>query len=227
MLRAKLGSRAKLSASLAGIVGIAMMFLLWSGCGGSSSNNMSQAQALAVTEQFSNALDNALQNAFFSPTYAASGVHRSLATVVSEMRPDTSSPCTPTSTGENCSWPISYTGPCPGGGTISVAGDVTGSLNNTGGGSVQTQIAITPASCSVSNMVINGDPSVAVDSQINFTQTAPAFPIILTEVGGISYGPHPSGSCTVNVTYTISSQTTCTISGTACGQSVNGSCAGN
>jgi len=220
--------RAKTNQSLGLIIGGALLSFLSAGCGSGSSSspsNMTQAQALAVTEQVSNALDNALQDAF-SGVPAAVGAHRSLATVVRDMRPDTaSSPCTPTSTGENCTWPISYSGPCPGGGTISVTGDVDGTLNSGGSGSVQTQIAITPANCSVSNLIINsGNPGLSVDSQINFTQTGPAYPITLTEVGGISYGPKPSGSCQFNVTYTISSQSSCTISGTACGQSVSGSC---
>jgi len=107
--------RAKLFASQCGIVGAAMMFLLWSGCGGgSSSNNMSQAQALAVTEQFSNALDNALQNALVSSAAEGNGAHRSLATVLRDLRSYAVSPCTPTAGGENCNWPLSYTGPCPG-----------------------------------------------------------------------------------------------------------------
>ncbi len=204
----------------------AALTILSSGCGSSSSrpSSMSQAQALAVTQQVSNALDNALQVVFVAPAAAASGAHRSLATVIREMRPDASSPCTPTSTGENCSWPVSYTGPCPGGGAIAVTGEVEGSLNSMGGGSVQTQILIAPANCAVSNLVINGDPGLLVDNQITFTQTGPAYPITLTEIGGVSYGPKPSGSCQFNVTYTVSSENGCTVSGTACGQTVGGSC---
>jgi hypothetical protein len=73
-------------------------------------------------------------------------------------------------------------------------------------------------------MVMNGDPSVTLGGLINFTQSVPTFPITLTEKGGISYGPHPAGSCKLNVTYTINSETSCAISGTACGQAVSGSC---
>jgi hypothetical protein len=50
------------------------------------------------------------------------------------------------------------------------------------------------------------------------------FPLTLSEAGGISYGPHPSGSCQLNVTYTINSLSSCTASGTVCGQSVSGNC---
>jgi hypothetical protein len=48
--------------------------------------------------------------------------------------------------------------------------------------------------------------------------------VSLTEEGGISYGPNPSGSCSLNTTYTINSVSSCTITGTVCGQSVSGTC---
>jgi len=188
---------------------------------------MSQAQAQAVSAEVAQALAQALGNAFASGggAPAEKRVHPSLAAVWKDVNPDqSSSPCIATATGENCDWPVSFDGPCPGGGAIAVTGDVDGSLDNTGSGSIQTQLSITPASCSVDSLVINGAPSVTVAGQINFTSSAPVFPITLTEMGGISYGPHPSGSCQFNVTYAITSETSCTISGTACGQSVSGSC---
>jgi hypothetical protein len=201
--------------------------LFCTGCGGdsSSSQNISQAQAQAVSAEMAQALAQALGDAFATGLPAAGGAHPSLAAAVKNIHPDSSSsPCTSTATGENCNWPVSFDGPCPGGGTIAVTGNVDGSLDNTGVGSIQTLLTITPASCSVDSLVINGDPSVTVDGQINFTDSAPVFPITLTEVGGVSYGPNPSGSCQFNVTYAITSETSCTITGTACGQSVNGSC---
>lgn len=207
------------------IVG-AILSLVCSGCGSanSSSNSMSQAQAQAVTAQVSQTAAQALESAFVSNLPAASGVRSSLSTAVRDIHSDMSSACTPAATGENCNWPISYSGPCPEGGTISVTGDVEGSLNGTAGGSMQSELTITPANCSISGLVISGDPTISVNGQINFTKTAPVFPIILTETGAISYGPNRSGSCQVNATYTINSETNCRISGTACGQSVNGSC---
>ncbi|MGA9689307.1 MAG: hypothetical protein WBQ81_21305, partial [Candidatus Sulfotelmatobacter sp.] len=78
---------------------------------------------------------------------------------------------------------------------------------------------------SVSNLIINGDPSIDLSGQINFTANLnPAFPVVFTETGGISYGPNPSGSCQLNATYTINSSLACTVTGTVCGQSVTGSC---
>jgi|SRR5580692_282991 hypothetical protein len=203
---------------------VATLFMLSAGCGSSSSNNLSQAQAQAVTQQISLALDQALTTAIASNAVSEKDVHPGLATIVSSLHSDQSSPCSVTATGENCNFPISDTVACSAGGTISVTGDVTGTLNSNGGGSIQTAITVTPTSCSVSNLVINGDPSVTVDSQINFSGSAPAYPITFAETGGISYGPKPSGSCQINVSSTISSPTSCTISGTVCGRSVSGSC---
>ncbi|HME37050.1 MAG TPA: hypothetical protein VKF84_17590 [Candidatus Sulfotelmatobacter sp.] len=216
--------RVKNSPRFCWIAVAAMLSILCGACGSSSSNTLSQAQAQAVTEQLSHALDQALTTAITSNALAEKAVHPSLATVVKDIHSDQSSPCTTTATGENCNFPVSDNVACPGGGTIAVTGDVDGALNNNGGGSIQTALTITPTGCSVSNLVISGDPSVSVAGQINFTQSAPVFPITLTETGGVSYGPKPSGSCQLNVTYTISSETSCTISGTACGRSVSGSC---
>jgi hypothetical protein len=216
-------TRGKNSARFCFIVVAATLSVLCSGCGNSSSNGLSQAQAQAITQQVSVALDQALTSAI-GASAAQREVHPGLATVVSNLHPDSSSPCTTTAAGENCDWLISDSVACSGSGTISVAGNVDETLNSGGGGSLQTQLTITPASCSVSNLVINGDPSITVDTQINFTGSAPSFPITFTETGGISYGPKPSGSCQINVTSTINSATSCTVSGTVCGQSVSGSC---
>jgi hypothetical protein len=71
-------------------------------------------------------------------------------------------------------------------------------------------------------VTINGNPSVTASTQINFANDAPVFPITLSETGGISFGANPSGSCTLNVQYTVSSQASCTVSGTVWGQAVAG-----
>lgn len=70
-----------------------------------------------------------------------------------------------------------------------------------------------PTNCSVSNLTINGAPNVSVATQINFAASQVQFPVTATEGGGISYGPNPSGSCTVNVSLTLNSLTSCTVTG--------------
>jgi|ERR1700723_1297595 hypothetical protein len=223
--------RNKRSKSIRLIVAATLLSVLCVGCGSSNSTNgnMSQAQAQAVAQQFSQAIAQALSGAVPATAHpAASDTRPSLSTVVSDIHPDALPGCTSTSNGENCNIPISLMNyPCSGpqGGTISVAGDVDGTLTNTGSGSLSAQLAIAPANCSVSNLILNGDPSINVAGQINFTNNeTPVFPVTFTETGGISYGPNPSGSCQVNATYTINSSLSCTVSGTVCGQSVSGSC---
>lgn len=211
----------------------AMLSILCVGCGSSSNsinNSMSAAQAQAVSAQVVQALTQALTTTIAPASAAGNPVRTSLSTVAKDLGPNLLAGCTSTSTGENCNWPISLPDyPCigPGGaqeGTISVTGDIDGSLDNTGGGSVSGQFTIVPANCGISNLIFNGDPSISVAGQINFTAEAPTFPIIFMETGGISYGPNPTGSCQVNATYTINSDLSCTASGTVCGQSINGSC---
>jgi hypothetical protein len=220
----------------------ALLSILCCGCGSNSSNNsmsnnsMSPAQAQAVTDQVVQALTASLGAAISSNSRGTNGVRsgetnenrRSLASLVSDLHPDATGGCTSTATGENCNWPISLTNdPCDGtqGGTISVTGDIAGTLSNAGAGSVSGQFTITPTNCSVSNLIVNGDPSISIAGEINFTSgIVPTYPITFTETGGISYGPNPSGSCQLNATYTINSLSSCTVSGTVCGQSVTGSC---
>jgi len=217
--------RMKGHTSLCLIVVATMLTILWVGCGGgsSSSNNMSQAQAQAVTTEVSEAVAQALASAFgLNP--AGKIARPSLSAVVRDISPNQASGCTPTANGEDCNWPIAESGPCPQGGTIAVAGDINATLDNSGDGSVNSQLTVTPTNCGVSSLVINGDPNIGVGLQMSFTDLAPVFPITLSEDGGISYGPNPSGSCKFDVTYTVTSETSCTITGTACGQSVNGSC---
>src|ERR1700689_1409790 len=205
MFRVKILARK--SSRFCWIVAAATLAILYAGCGSSGSNNLSQAQAQAVTQQISLALDAALTQSIASNAVSEKGTRPDLAAVLSHIHSDQSSPCTVTGTGETCAFPVSDTVPCSAGGTISVAGDIDGTLNSSGGGSIQSALIVTPTSCSVSNLVINGDPSLSVDGQINFTESAPAFPITLTETGGISYGPKPSGNCQLNVTYAITSAT--------------------
>ena len=222
-------------ASLCLMVVATMLLVLCGGCGSSSANSsnnsMSSAQAQAVTDQVVQALTQALASTFPSNLAAANDVRPNLSTVVRNIGPNVSSGCTSTATGENCNWPINLPYyPCvsPGGGqerSISVTGDIDGTLNNSGSGSVSADITITPTNCSVSNLIVNGDPSISVSGQVNFTDNeTPTFPIIFTETGGISFGPNPSGSCQLNVTYTINSSLSCTVGGTLCGQSVSGTC---
>ena len=208
------------------IVLAAMLSVVCSGCGSSNSKGMSQAQAQAVSEQVSGAVAQALSNAFSSGNSAGNGAVRgeSLSTQLTSIRPDQSYGCTQSGSGQNCNWPVSYNTPCPQGGTIAVTGDLETTLNGSGSGPLSSQLTLTPANCGISNTIVNGNPNVAVGVKLNFVNSVPVFPITINEGGNISYGPNPSGTCSVQLTYTITSATSCTSTGTVCGQSVSGAC---
>ena len=216
--------RTRKCSALGWAVAATALAALSGGCGSSSSHNISQAQAQAIAQEFATAVQNALSSAAPSGANVEHGANPSLATVVNEIHPEQTSGCVSSANGTTCNIPVSYSGACPGGGTVGVSGDFDFTLNSSGDGSDTTTLTVTPTDCSVSNLTINGDPNVTVATQIDFQGNDVLFPVTATESGGISYGPNPSGSCTLNVTYTINSETSCTVTGTICGQSVSGSC---
>jgi hypothetical protein len=213
----------------------ATLSVVCSGCGSSASNSqaMSQAQAQAVSARVSGAAAQALENAFSGgnagessgkSTGDVTARSASLSTAVTSIRLDQSSGCTPTGSGYNCNWPVSYTAPCDTGGTIAVTGDLETTLNGSGSGSLSSKLTLVPTNCGIVGTVINGDPNVGFTVNMNFVNSAPVFPITLPESGTISYGPNPSGICSINVTNTITSQNSCTMTGMLCGQPVNEAC---
>jgi hypothetical protein len=148
----------------------------------------------------------------------------SLGEVVERARLAQSSACTVTNNGESCNIPITYQGTCPKGGSISVNGDFAYTLDNSGNGSDSSSLTVTPAACAVDNVTFNGNPSVTFATQFNLQNYGLAFPITFSGMGGISYGPHPTGSCSINVKATATSMSSCSVSGSICGRSVSGSC---
>ena len=98
-----------------------------------------------------------------------------------------------------------------------------GTLDSSGTGSVQEQIAAKPANCSVDGLVLNGG-TVNVDGTINVSSGMIVFPVTASETGSVMFGPKPTGVCMLDVTFTVNSNLACTTTGTACGQPVSGSC---
>ena len=213
---------AKRSLSLCAVLTAAALLMLSHACG-SSNPGISQAQAQAISHGVITAAEAALTGAFAGGS-AAERAHPSLATVVKDLQPDQLPGCTTTGTTTTCDLQVNYSGSCPDGGTIGVAGTLDFTLNS-GSGSDASTFKITPTNCAVqSGLTINGDPYVQLSTTVNFTNDQIKYPVTLDETGGISYGPRPSGSCTLNVSYTVSSPTSCTVTGTLCGQSLSGSC---
>jgi hypothetical protein len=207
---------------ISGVAALVAASLVCLNCGSSSSNhNLSAAQAQAVSQELFTALDLAMASGFQAPVPSAETPR--LPSILQSIHASQTG-CTLTNTGESCNIPITYSGPCPNGGTIGVTGDFIFTLDNSGDGSDSTALTVTPTNCAVSNTTFNGDPSVTVATQFSFQNSLPLYPITFTESGGITFGPNPSGSCTLNVNVSVTSATTCSVSGTICGQSVNGSC---
>lgn len=203
------------------IAALILLSLMCMTCGGSSHNNVSQAQAQAISTELFSALNSAMV-AGLTPG-ASPGMRPSLGEIVEQARAQ-SSGCTITNNGESCNIPVTYQAPCPAGGTVSVAGDFVYTLDNSGNGSDSSTLTVTPSSCVVDNLTINGDPSVTFATELNLKNHALAFPLTFSGNGGISFGPNPSGSCSINVKATATSATTCSVSGSICGQSISGSC---
>jgi hypothetical protein len=179
-----------------------------------------------MSHEFVTAVESALSSAASGGASVERSAQQNLSAVVGDIHPDQSSGCVTSASGTSCNIPVAYSGACPGGGTIGVSGAFDFTLNNSGDGSDSTTLTITPTNCSVSNLTINGDPNVTVATEINFTGSEVQFPVTATEAGEISYGPNPSGSCTIKVSLMLisTSLTGCTVTGTVCGQSVSGSC---
>jgi hypothetical protein len=200
---------------------IFIAILLSAACGSSGSNGLSQAQAQAVSHEVVTAAEAALTSAVGSS--AARGVQPTFSAFLMRPRADQLPDCTVSGDTESCNISVSYTGNCPGGGTIGVSGAFDFTLTS-GNGSDSSTLTVTPTNCSVSNLTINGNPNVTLATQINFQNNEIEFPVTATEGGGVTYGPNPSGSCSMNVTLSITSATSCTVSGTVCGQSLSGTC---
>jgi len=214
--------------TLCGAFMVAILVVASMGCGGSSNNNLSQAQVQAISHELATSVETAVQTAIPAGSEAGRSARPSLANVVKDLEPQQLSGCTTSGGTTTCDVQVSYSGPCPDGGTIAVAGNFDFTLNSSGSGSSGESLTVTPTNCGVEyNLTINGNPSVGLSTTITVADDNIVYPLTLVETGGITYGPNPSGSCSLDVTYTVApqgSQISCTVSGTMCGQTLSGSC---
>ena len=107
---------------------------------------------------------------------------------------------------------------------MNVAGDIVYTLDNSGNGSDSSTLTLTPSSCVVDQVTLNGNPNVTFATQFNLKNNMLAFPITFSGMGGIAFGPNPAGNCSISLKATAASPTTCTVSGSVCGRSVSGNC---
>jgi hypothetical protein len=214
--------RAGISSSLV----VALLFsVALGGCGsgGNSNHALSQAQAQAVAGAFSQATSDALQSSFGANAPESKGAGVGISNVVADIRLDQSTGCTPVANGEICNFPISSNNsqPCTSGGTIAVSGTISGTVNNNGSGALAAQFTLTPQNCAVDGVVINAPPTIAGTGTITLVNSGPTLPITLSEVGDINFG---AGACPVNLTYSVTSASSCTVTGTACGTTISSTC---
>jgi hypothetical protein len=118
---------------------------------------------------------------------------------------------------------------CQLGGTIQVSGTSTYSLAS----GTNMDLTETPANCDISPSILIGDPNLTFTYSYQVGRTSSSTSGTIT--GGLTVAPDsstpgifPTGTCQINETYNISassgSATTCSISGTACNQTVSTSC---
>lgn len=137
-------------------------------------------------------------------------------------------PCCNINNKNYCNLAIATQAPCSGGGTIGLAGSVSGYMDFYGTGDTTGALTLTPTNCSIqgTNLVMDANTSLTLNSEVFFYYGTP-YGVTVTETGPITYGPKPSGVCQANLT--IAAQVSgngqyCTVTGTACGQVINQSC---
>jgi hypothetical protein len=198
--------------------------LLLVGCGGSSTKNtttLSSTQASQLTtETFTNVLD-ALENIEESDQSNSSRQSNPLAVLSKHRNPSSAV----TSDGISCSGSTctitSVVYDCTDGGTITTSGSES---------ETSLSLTMTPSSCSDGTLVMNGNPDVTLNAKESDNGTTTT--VSLSVGGDISFAPvttgaFPTGSCGSDLSVNISvsdstgSLTSCSISGSICGESVN------
>jgi len=216
-------------ASTLALIGAALLFV---GCGGSSNSNsnpnhltQSQAQQLG-TETVTDAIEALEDVAGQIPTSLDSGRKSSPLAALSRNGKVSSAV---TSQGVSCSGSTctitSFVYRCVDGGTITINGSASESSS-----SASLSLTLTPASCSDGTLVINGNPNLTLDAQA--TESGTTTTATASIDGDIAFSPvqtgqFPTGSCASNLSINVSisdstgSLTSCSVSGTVCGETVN------
>jgi hypothetical protein len=108
---------------------------------------------------------------------------------------------------------------CQYGGTTGFAGDVDGSVNNSGTGSIQFQLDETFTNCvPASGYTVNGAPEVSIAGTFTFYNGAVSFPLQILAGGAVTIN---GNACNINLTTLAESNGSGTTTGTLCGESVN------
>jgi len=134
---------------------------------------LTATQAQAISQQVVHAVVQSLSSVQGASLASGEQSNKRLSVALADLHPEqSSSGCTPTPNGQSCNFPLSGSDPCSGGGSISVTGDVQGTLNNSGAGSLAAQLTVSPKSCSLPGVTFTGNPDITIAGNINFTSRA-------------------------------------------------------
>lgn len=112
------------------------------------------------------------------------------------------------------------TSQCPGGGSVTVSGDVDG-----GSTSASFNIVETISGCMITEdgvvFTVNGDPNITISGDISFDQSLENLDVDMDMIGGFGYSADDgrSGTCAVDVSISLTG-TNASVTGNVCGQSV-------
>ena len=122
---------------------------------------------------------------------------------------------------------FTHTGACPQGGTATVVVTFDDRTDQNGNGSMSWQMVQTPNACKVSTQsgvfTVSGAPNITWASNWTFSNGQLPQTFTMTANGGYSFAGSQSGTCQINISFTVNTQTGAgTMTGTMCGHNVNG-----
>jgi len=191
------------------LLAVVPVLLLTVGCGGGTSTSSSTVPANVVNDVAALITSNASTNLVGGP---GAGISK----LGDRVEPQSVS-CNQTSCIFSEQFNATYA--CQLGGNTGFAGDVNGTINNSGTGAIQFQVDETFTNCVPdAGYTVNGAPEVTVAGTFTFTNGALSFPLQILEGGAVTVN---GNTCNINMTTLAESDGSSKTTGTLCGQSVN------
>jgi hypothetical protein len=201
------------------------------GCGSSSlgsavdnvvdSNSMSNLQASNFATSLSRAATSSMgSSAFKEPAYSDSLFPAELQQDAALSKTLYAVTCNTTSCLINQS--ITATRTCQSGGSMKVTGNISGTISNTGSGTILISATetITDWSCQTP-LIINGDPYVSLSGTFSFLNGAPATQQHIGINGGFKWGTSSVQSCQIHLDTNFNRDGTGRTTGTVCNYNVD------
>lgn len=198
----------KRNAAVCVLLAVVPILLLGIGCGGGTSSS-STVPANVVNDVAALITSSASTNLVGGPGAAISHP-------TDHVEPQTAS-CNQSSCVISEQFNSSYA--CQLGGNIGFAGDINGTINNSGNGSIQFQVDETFTNCIPdAGYTVNGAPEVTVGGTFTFNNGNLSFPLQILEGGAVKIN---NQTCNINLTTLAESNGSSTTTGSLCGQSVS------